>query len=131
MNILIFTMDKELALLRQHILRAAGHQVTIFLNEKDAVEAAEKQVPFDVALLCHRLPAATARKLMRIFRDDKRPGKVVYISHIYGEWPEVEADLYIVGADGPEALMKVMADTGPHRERAEVTAKGRAGSSAG
>jgi CheY-like chemotaxis protein len=113
MNILILTTDQELALLRRHVLRAAGHEVLIYSTEKEALEAAEKQVPFDVALMCHRLPAATARKIMRIFRDDKRPGKVVHISHIYGEWPEVEADRYIVGADGPEALLQVVAESSP------------------
>jgi len=113
MNILILTSDQELALLRQRVLEAAGHQVRVYNTEKESVEAAEKQVPFDVALLCHRLPDGVARKIMRIFRDDKRAGKVVYIAHIYGEWPEVEADRYIVGADGPDALLKVVAESAP------------------
>jgi len=115
MNIVILTTDQELALLRQHVLQAAGHEVRVFTSEKEVLEAVEKQVPFDVALLCHKLPAATARKIMRIFRDDKRPGKVVHISHIYGEWPEVEADRYVVGADGPEALLKIVAESAPGR----------------
>ncbi len=113
MNILILTTDQELALLRQRVLESAGHQVLALSTEKEALKAAETQVPFDVALLCHHLPAATARKIIRIFRDDKRPGKVVYISHLYGEWPEVEADRYIVGADGPDALLRVVAESGP------------------
>ena len=123
MNILVFTTDHELALLRQHILQAAGHQVSVFITEKEAVEAAEKQVPFDVAIICHHLPAAAGRKIMRIFRDDKRPGKVVYISHIYGEWPEVEADRYIVGADGADALIRVVAESGPQSEVSPTTAR--------
>lgn len=123
MNVLILTADLELALLRQHILQAAGHQVSVFTTEKEAVDAAEKQVPFDVAFICHHLPAAAGRKIMRIFRDDKRPGKVVYISHIYGEWPEVEADRYIVGADGPDALLRVVAESGPHSEVSQTVAK--------
>ena len=113
MNILILTTDQELALLRQRVLESAGHQVRTVSDEREAVKAAENKVPFDVAFLCHRLPAGTARKIIRILRNDKRPGKVVYISHIYGEWPEVEADRYIVGADGPEALLKVVAESGP------------------
>jgi len=123
MNVLILSTDQELALLRQHILQAAGHQVSIFTTEKEAVEAAEKQVPFDVALICHHLPAGAGRKIMRIFRDHKRPGKVVYISHIYGEWPEVEADRYIVGADGPDALLRVVAESGPQSEVSRTAAR--------
>jgi len=114
MKILILTTDQELALLRKRVLEAAGHDVTALSSEREAMEAAEKHVPFDVALLCHHLPTATARKIIRIFRDGKRPGKVVFIAHIYGEWPEVEADRYVVGADGPDALVRIVAETGPH-----------------
>jgi len=32
----------------------------------------------------------------------------VYIVHMYGEWPEVEADRYIAGADGPKGLLRVL-----------------------
>ncbi|HLI64496.1 MAG TPA: response regulator, partial [Terriglobales bacterium] len=102
-----------LALLRQRVLESAGHDVVAFTSEKEAVTAAEEQVPFDVALICHRLPDSTARKIIRIFRDQKRAGKVVYITHIYGEWPEVEADRYVVGSDGPDALLRVIAEAGP------------------
>ena len=111
MKILILTIDQELALLRKRVLEAAGHEVLAVNSEREAVEAAEKQVPFDVALICHRLPNSTARKVIRIFRDSKRTGKVVYIAHIYGEWPEVEADRYVVGADGPDALVRVVTET--------------------
>lgn len=114
MKIIILTSDHELALLRQRVLETAGHTVTSFSSEKEAVEAVETQVPFDVALICHRLPDATARKIIRTLRDTKQPGKVVYIAHIYGEWPEVEADRYIVGADGPDALVRIVNETGPH-----------------
>lgn len=113
MKILILTTDQELALLRQRVLETAGHQVIALSSEKDAVEAAEKQVPFDIALMCHRMPDATARKIIRIFKDTKREGKIVYVVHIYGEWPEVEADRYVVGADGPDALVRVVNETGP------------------
>ena len=112
MKILILTTDQELALLRQRVLAAAGHEVLAVYGEREIVEAAESQVPFDVALLCHRMPDGLARKILRIFRDGKRPGKVIYITHIYGVWPEVEADRYVVGADGPDALLQVVAEVG-------------------
>lgn len=112
MKILVLTTDQELALLRQRVLEAAGHEVVAVSSEREAVEAAEKQVPFDVALMCHRLPDSTARKIIRMFHDGKRPGKVVYIAHIYGEWPEVEADRYVVGADGPDALVRIVSEAG-------------------
>jgi CheY-like chemotaxis protein len=113
MKILILSTDQELALLRQRILESAGHQVKTLMTEKEAVEAAEAKVPFDVALVCHHLPTATARKIIRIFRDGKQPGQIVFIGHIYGEWPEVEADRYVVGADGPDSLLKIVAESDP------------------
>jgi CheY-like chemotaxis protein len=113
MKILILTTDQELALLRQRVLESAGHKVVSVVGERETVEAAETQIPFDVALLCHRMPDATARKIVRILRDDQRPGKVIYITHMYGVWPEVEADRYIVGADGPDALLSIVAEVGP------------------
>lgn len=113
MKILILTTDQELALLRQRVLESAGHQVVAVVGEREAVKAAEQQVPFDVALLCHRMPDATARKIIRIFRDGTRAGKIIYITPIYGVWPEVEADRYVVGADGPDALLRIVAEVGP------------------
>ena len=112
MKILILTTDQELASLRQRVLEDAGHEVAVFITEKTVLEAAEKKVAFDVALVCHHLPNATARKVIRLFRETRQGGKFVYISHIYGEWPEVEADRYVVGADGPDALIRVVAETG-------------------
>jgi CheY-like chemotaxis protein len=113
MKILILTTDPELALLRQGVLQTAGHDVIAISSEREAMESAEKGAEFDVALLCHKLPDATSRKIIRMFRQSRPEGKLIYIAHIYGEWPEVEADRYVVGADGPEALLRIIAETGP------------------
>jgi len=118
MKILVLSTDQELALLRQRVLESAVFFDNTSTTEKQAVEAAEKSVAFDVALVCHKLPTATARKIIRIFRDGKQPGTVVFIGHIYGEWPEVEADRYVVGADGPDALIRVVAESAPRTSSA-------------
>jgi DNA-binding response OmpR family regulator len=113
MKILILTTDQELALLRKRALETAGHEVVVTITEKEALEAPDKLMRVDVALVCHRMPDATARKVIRLFHERHPEGKVVYIVHIYGEWPEVEADRYVVGADGPDALLRVIGETGP------------------
>jgi hypothetical protein len=51
--------------------------------------------------------------VIRLFHERHPEGKVVYIVHLYGEWPEVEADRYVVGADGPDALLRVISEVGP------------------
>jgi CheY-like chemotaxis protein len=108
MRILILTTDPELSLLRKRVLEDAGHEVIALNTEKEALATAEDPEQFDVALLCHRLPDATARKITRLYHDRHPEAKVVYVVHLYGEWPEVEADRYVVGADGPDALVRVV-----------------------
>jgi ABC-type sulfate transport system substrate-binding protein len=54
------------------------------------------------------LPAATARQVVRLLRQTHPDTRILYIAHVYGEWPEVEADRYVVGADGAEALVRVL-----------------------
>ncbi|MDR3748412.1 MAG: hypothetical protein P4M04_09705 [Acidobacteriota bacterium] len=108
MRIVILTTDPELSLLRKRVLEDAGHEVIALNTEKDALATADDPKRFDVALLCHRLPDATARKITRLYHERHPEAKVVYVVHLYGEWPEVEADRYVVGADGPDALVRVV-----------------------
>ncbi|HVP55681.1 MAG TPA: response regulator [Candidatus Eisenbacteria bacterium] len=108
MIILSISLDAELLQLRQTVLRAAGHEVINVASEKDAALAAQSPNGYDVALLCHRFPAAAARQTVRLLRQNHSGTRIVYIVHVYGEWPEVEADRYIVGADGPDALVRVL-----------------------
>jgi len=108
MKILSLSTDEELNRLRQFALHYAGHSVATVNSEKEALAAAGGGEDYDVVLLCHKLPAATARQVVRLLRQKASPAKLIYIAHVYGEWPEVEADRYIVGTDGPEALNRVV-----------------------
>jgi len=108
MKILSLSTDPELSLFRKRILEAAGHEVMALNTEKEALEEAAEPASFDVVLVCHRLPDATARKAIRLLRGSRPQAKVIYVVHLYGEWPEVEADRYVVGADGPDALVRVV-----------------------
>lgn len=108
MKILALSTDEELNRLRQFSLNYAGHFVEIVNTEKEALAAVDSREEFDVILLCHKLPASTARQIVRLLRQKASTAKLIFISHIYGEWPEVEADRYVVGADGPEALNRIL-----------------------
>jgi DNA-binding response OmpR family regulator len=110
MKILSLSTDPELSLFRKRILETAGHEVLALNTEKEALEQAADPGRFDVVLICHRLPDATARKAIRLLRESRRQAKVIYVVHLYGEWPEVEADRYVVGADGPDALVRVVTE---------------------
>ena len=108
MKILALSTDEELNRLRRFALNCAGHTVEIINSEKEAVAAIEGREEYDVILLCHKLPASTARQIVRLLRQKSSTAKLIFIAHVYGEWPEVEADRYVVGADGPEALNRVL-----------------------
>ena len=108
MKLLSLSLDLELIGLRQAVLSAAGHEVTSLTTEKDALASAQSSDRYDVVLLCHRFPSATARQVVRLMRQHHPDTRVVFISHVYGEWPEVEADRYLVGADGAAALIRVL-----------------------
>lgn len=108
MKILSLSIDQELSQLRKAVLQAAGHTVVVLISEKEALKAAQSPERFDVVLVCHRFPAAAARQTVRLLRQSHPHTRIVYIAHVYGEWPEVEADRYIVGADGADALLRVL-----------------------
>ena len=108
MKILSLSLDVELAQLRQAILTAAGHEVTPHSSEKEAIQAAESPAHYDVVLLCHHFPAAASRRVIRLLRQHHPSTRIVHIVHVYGEWPEIEADRYVVGADGPGCLLRVL-----------------------
>jgi len=108
MKILSVSLDLELSQLRSAILAAAGHDVSVVTSEKDALQLAQSGDGYDMVLVCHHFPAAAARQAIRLLRQHQPGTRIVYVVHVYGEWPEVEADRYIVGADGAEALLRVV-----------------------
>ena len=110
MKILSLSLDLELSQLRRAVLTAAGHDVTSLTSEKAALQATQSSARYDVALFCHHFPAAAVRQTIRLLRQHHPDTQVVYIVRVYGEWPEVEADRYIVGSDGPDALLRVLSE---------------------
>ena len=108
MKILSISVDHELSQMRKAILQMEGHDVVVLTSEKEALKAAQSPDHYDVVLLCHRFPTGAARQTVRLLRQIHPDTRIIYIVHVYGEWPEVEADRYVVGADGPEALLRVL-----------------------
>ena len=110
LRILSLSADQELSLLRKRVLESAGHDVVAPLSDKVALEAASAKNRFDVAIVCYRMWTGKARQMMRIFRKNNPEGKFVVMVRVYGEVPELEGDRYVVGADGPDALLSVVSE---------------------
>ena len=108
LRILSLSSDQELTLLRKRVLESAGHEVVVPLSDKVALEAASGNDRFDVAIVCYRMWPGKARQLMRIFRKNNPHGKVLVMVRVYGEVPDLEGDRFVVGADGPDALLGVL-----------------------
>jgi CheY-like chemotaxis protein len=110
LRILSLSADQELTLLRRRVLESAGHEVVAPLSDKEALETASAKNRFDVAIICYRMWTGKARQVMRIFRKNNPDGKFVVMVRVYGEVPDLEGDRYVVGADGPDALLAVFSE---------------------
>ena len=108
LRILSLSADQELTLLRKRVLESAGHDVVAPLSDKEALEAASGENRFDIAIVCYRMWFGKARLIMRVFREHHPSGKFLVMVRVYGEVPELEGDRYVVGADGPDALLGVL-----------------------
>jgi CheY-like chemotaxis protein len=114
MKVLSLSLDLELSQLRKTVLNAGGHDVVVVTSEKDGLKAVASPASYDVVLICHHFPTAAARQVVRLLHHHHPDTRIVYIVHVYGEWPEVEADRYVVGADGSEALLRILAEVKEH-----------------
>ncbi len=110
LRILSLSADQELTLLRKRVLESSGYEVVAPLSDKEAIEAASGKDRFDVAILCYRMWSGKVRQVMRIFRDNNPEGKFLVMVRVYGEVPDLDGDRYVVGADGPDALLNVLSE---------------------
>jgi CheY-like chemotaxis protein len=108
LRILSLSADRELTLLRKRVLESGGYEVVAPLSDKEAIEAASGKERFDVAILCYRMWTGKVREVMRVFRNNNPEGKFVVMVRVYGEVPDLDGDRYVVGADGPDALLNVL-----------------------
>ncbi len=110
LRILSLSADQELTLLRKRVLETAGHEVVAPLSDTEAVAVALGKSHFDVAIVCYRMWAGSSRKIMRMLRKNNPAGKFLVMVRVYGEVPELDGDRYVVGADGPDALLNIVSE---------------------
>jgi len=107
MKVLCLSSNTELALLRSTLLRSVGIEVDYPRSRKQAQSLMESG-QYDAALICHSLSQVSAEELSQAFRA-QNPGKcLIYITKTPWERPQIKADIYIAGIDGPERLIEVL-----------------------
>jgi len=96
--------NPELLWLREAVLKAEGYDV---FSTSDIKQAAAEigSGNFSVLLLCYSLPLLVRQQLANKFRKQNSHARVVVITNIRLEGPPVDADAFVYGFEGPEALI--------------------------
>lgn len=94
----------ELMSLREAVLEVAGFQV---FSTSDPAHAALKIENGDCAvlLLCYSITDELRQQLVNMFRSSCPEGRVVALTNAPTEQPPVEADAFVYGVEGAEALI--------------------------
>jgi hypothetical protein len=94
----------ELLWLREAVLKNAGFEVLTIPDEKEALAKIET---FDcgVLLLCYSIDDEIRRQLANRYRHICPEGRIVAITNAPLQRPPVDADTFLYGVEGPEALI--------------------------
>ncbi len=94
----------ELLALREAVLEAAGFQVFTTSNENHALLKIEN-ADCAVLLLCYALEDDTRERLIKAFREKCPGGRIVALANSPMSQPPAEADAFLFGVEGAEALI--------------------------
>jgi hypothetical protein len=93
----------ELLWLREAVLKNAGFDVITITDERQAL-AKIKTVDCGVLLLCYSIDDETRQQLTQKYREACPDGRIVAITNAPLQ-PPPEADKFVYGVEGPEALI--------------------------
>jgi len=97
--------DDQLLSLREAVLRNAGFQVLTACDPGEALRHAGRNSAA-VLLLCYSLPLTVRQELAEQFRRHSPSGRIVAITNEPQKRPPIEADAFLYGIEGPEALIR-------------------------
>jgi DNA-binding NtrC family response regulator len=101
--------DPQLLSLRDAVLRSAGMRVLTASDYDKALSFIEGDTPA-VLLLCYSLPIDVRRRLADAFRERCPDGRIIAITNMPQARPPIDADAFIYGIEGAEALIKAVDD---------------------
>ena len=99
---------QDLLWTRSQILQAAGYRVISTSNPEEA-DARIADAECGVLLICYSIREEWRNHLIHDFREHCPQGRVVAITNVPFSRPPIEADEFIYGVEGPEALLDVIA----------------------
>ncbi len=102
----------ELLSLRQAVLEAAGFQVFTTTNENHALLRIEN-ADCAVLLLCYALDDEIRERLIEKFREKCPRGRIVAVTNSPMSKPPAEADVFLYGVEGAEALIDAVSGNKP------------------
>src|SRR5438270_13408233 len=108
--------DPQLLSLRHAVLESAGFKV---LTAAD-LESAFKKIatgPCDVLLLCYSIRVADRQKIAAQFREHCPEGRIIAITNQPQIRPPIDADTFLYGLEGAEALIDTVREQVQARSR--------------
>jgi PleD family two-component response regulator len=94
----------ELLSLREAVLQSAGFEVLTIAREKEALKKIET-TDCGVLLLCYSIDERTRQHLAKKYRELCPEGRIVTITNAPLPHPPVEADSFVYGVEGAQALI--------------------------
>jgi hypothetical protein len=110
--------NAELLWLREAVLRNAGFEVLTVPDEKEAVAKIES-LDCGVLLLCYSIDDETRQQLAKKYREACPDARIVAITNAPLEHPLVDADAFVYGVEGPEALIDAIRVVPKERKKAD------------
>ena len=108
--------DPHLLSLRHAILEYAGYEV-ITASDPNAASQKIASAPCDVLLLCYSMKIRTRQRLAKEFRERCPDGRIIAITNQHQARPPVDADAFLYGLEGAEALLETVRTQMEQRSR--------------
>ncbi len=102
----------ELLSLRQAVLEGAGFEVFTTTNDKHALLRIENG-GCAVLLLCYSVEDRVREQLIKKFREKCPTGCIVALANSAMSQPPAEADAFVYGVEGAEALIDAVSGNKP------------------
>jgi DNA-binding response OmpR family regulator len=104
--LLLVSADRELALLRAHVLEHAGFAVTAAASRKEALDLLKEK--YDALVISYSTPGETIVEMAELFRQKNPNSPIITVAK--GGWQDlgIHTDFAVTGEDGPAALIEAI-----------------------